>query len=189
MKICGIVLASGFSRRMGFNKLLMPINGRLMIQYTLDLLKKIDLYEKIIVTAYKEIEVLSGQYGFKTITNVHPEDGQSVSMKLGIDACPECDGYIFFNGDMPYLEEDTANQIIKCFRLNPTGIIVPRYGERNGSPVLFAACFRTELMSIKGDVGGRAVIKKNICHVTFVDVKDKMQGHDIDDEKDIRYLE
>jgi len=185
MKVCGIVLASGFSRRMGVNKLLMPVNGKKMVLYAFELLKKIDFYEKIIVTAYQEIDTLSGKYGYKTVINTHPEKGQSVSMRLGIDACPECDGYMFFNGDMPYLNEDTINKIIEQFRLNPTEIIVPRYGERNGSPVLFPASYKTELMAVTGDEGGRGVIRENNHHVIYVDIKDKIQGYDIDSEEDL----
>lgn len=189
MKICGIVLASGFSRRMGFNKLLMPVDGKMMVQYTLELLEKIDFYEKIIVTAYKEIEELSKQYRYKTIINKQPDEGQSVSMKLGIEACPEADGYMFFNGDMPYLEVDTVNKMIEQFRLNPTKIIVPRYGQRNGSPVLFSECYKAELMNVTGDIGGRFVIRNHHHHVIYVDVKNKRQGYDIDREEDLSALE
>lgn len=185
MKISAVVLASGFSRRMGVNKLLMPINGKIMIQYTLELLQKIGFHEIIIVTAYEEIVALSEKYGYKTVINNQPELGQSASVKLGIGACSKCDGYIFFNGDMPYLKEDTVNQIIEQFSLYPTEIIVPRYGERNGNPVLFPVYYQSELMAVTGDGGGRAVIRSNSGHVMYTDIKDKKQGFDIDSEEDI----
>lgn len=185
MKICAIVLASGFSRRMGFNKLLMPVNSKLMVEYTLELLGKIDFYEKIVVTAYQEIAALSGQYGCQAVINTQPFKGQSESMRLGIEACPNCDGYMFFNGDMPYLKEATVNKIIEQFSRNMSGIIVPRYGQRNGNPVLFSAGFRAELMAVAGDIGGRAVIRNNQAHLVYVDIKDKIQGKDIDSEEDL----
>ena len=38
MQLTAIVMASGLSRRMQSNKLLIPVNGKPMIQHTLDLL-------------------------------------------------------------------------------------------------------------------------------------------------------
>ena len=39
--ISAIIMASGFSRRMGKNKLLMKYNDKFLIEYTLDTIKSI----------------------------------------------------------------------------------------------------------------------------------------------------
>ena len=54
--ISAIIMASGFSRRMGKNKLLMKYNDKFLIEYTLDTISKFDFKEKIIVTQYEKIK-------------------------------------------------------------------------------------------------------------------------------------
>ena len=50
--ITAIVMASGFSKRMGLNKLLMKYNDKFLIEYTLEKISQCDFVEKIIVKEY-----------------------------------------------------------------------------------------------------------------------------------------
>ena len=47
--ISAIIMASGFSRRMGENKLLMKYNNKFLIEYTLDVISKCNFKDKLIV--------------------------------------------------------------------------------------------------------------------------------------------
>ncbi len=77
--ISAIVMASGFSKRMGQNKLLMKYNNKFLIEYTLDIISNCNFKEKILVTQYEEIKKLGEKLNFKVVINKYPNKGQSES--------------------------------------------------------------------------------------------------------------
>lgn len=182
--VTAIVLASGFSKRMGCNKLLLNSRGKPMIMHIFNILKPFDFRKVIVVTAYDEIAVMADGYGYHTIHNDAPEVGQSRSVVLGVTASPDSKGWLFFSGDMPWLQEDTIGHIVELAAGRQDKIVVPRYGGHPGQPVFFPKCFEKELLSLTGDSGGRKIIRENPTRVLFLDVADDRQGMDIDTPKD-----
>lgn len=55
MKISAIIMASGLSRRMGENKLLLDFKGDKLYEWTFDLVEEIDFDDVILVSSYDEI--------------------------------------------------------------------------------------------------------------------------------------
>ena len=103
--ISAIIMASGFSRRMGENKLLMKYNNKFLIEYTLDVISKCNFKDKLIVTQYEKIKEIGENLDFKVVKNKYPNRGISESIKLGIKNCEESEGYMFFVGDQPLLDK------------------------------------------------------------------------------------
>lgn len=205
MRLTAIVMASGFSRRMQKNKLLIPVNGKPMIQHTLDLLSimrngcfsenlrsKLKMtcpeFNVVVVTAYEEIQGMGEERGFTSVWNDHPDMGQSRSAVLGVMNGGECDGYLFFTGDMPFLTRDTVEKVVLKFYQFPDSIIIPKYGNKNGNPVIFPAKLKGELLALTGDAGGRRVIKNHPESVVYVEIEDDIQGMDMDCPQDLKYI-
>ena len=82
--ISAIIMASGFSRRMGENKLLMKYNNKFLIEYTLDVISKCNFKDKLIVTQYEKRKEIGENLDFKVVKNKYPNRGISESIKLGI---------------------------------------------------------------------------------------------------------
>ena len=184
-----IVMASGYGRRLGLNKLLLSYNGKKLIEYTLDNILKCKFNSRLVIAKDKDVIKIAEDKGLKVVKNNKSILGQSESMKLGIKNSPKGDGYMFFTGDQPLLEVNTINSLIYTFNKNKENIIVPRYKNRNGSPVIFPFKFINELNAIKGDRGGREVIKKNVEDVVFFDVKHECELMDIDTWEDYEKLQ
>ena len=110
--ISAIIMASGFSRRMGKNKLLMKYNDKFLIEYTLDIISKFDFKEKIIVTQYEKIKEIGENLNFKVVINKQPNNGISESIKLGIKNCDKSEGYMFFVSDQPLLDKNDIEKLI-----------------------------------------------------------------------------
>lgn len=180
--ISAIVMASGFSTRMGKNKLLMQYNDKTIIENTLDILNKCDFKEIIVVSQYQEVLNMSNIYGFKAILNHNAILGQSESIKLGITNSQECDGYMFFVGDQPLLNILDVKDIIKCFENNTEYIIIPTYKERKGNPVIFPSYLKDSLLMLKNDEKGKKVINE-YDKIKYVKVN-KETLMDIDTKKD-----
>lgn len=95
MSISCIVMASGMSKRMNGNKLLLKINKKMIFEYILDTIYKIDFDEVIVVTRFKEIIDYCEKYNYKVVINNNYEEGQSSSIRLGIKSAKENNDYMF----------------------------------------------------------------------------------------------
>jgi probable selenium-dependent hydroxylase accessory protein YqeC len=177
-KISAIILASGFSNRMGRNKLLLPINNLPMIEHLFKVLENLGFLEVIVVTQYERVKILAKKYGFTPIINNDATKGISESIRLGVNYADTESNLMFFNGDQPYLRKETIEKIINSRKED--SIIVPTIDGRRKSPVLFSNKFREELLQLVGDVGGRQVIQNNGDKVVEVEFKDIDDFIDID---------
>lgn len=183
--ITGIVMASGFSRRMGENKLLIDINGDSLIERVLEAASKSKLDRIIIIYRDTEVKKIADKLNVEAIFNKDANLGQSESMKLGIENTNEYSDYMFLVGDQPFLTSEIIDRIIERFYQNKEGILVPHYEGKRGMPTIFPNKYRKELLDTKGDKGGRDLINNNIDHVIKFDILDSKIGMDIDTREDL----
>lgn len=162
-----IILAAGNSVRFGSKKLLHRIGDRKMYEYTLGAAHRTGL-ETAVVTQYQEIAEASEKLGFKTVINNAPELGISHSVKLGAELFRNKDALIFAVCDQPYLKPETILNLLNEFERSPLTIARLTDGTRPGNPVIFDKRYIKELLALRGDTGGRAVIKAHPDEVLLV---------------------
>lgn len=184
-----IVMASGYGSRIGTNKLLLEYRDKKLIEHIMDKILQINFYSRLVVAKDKEVLDIACKRGFKVVENKNSILGQSESIKLGIENSPVAEGYMFFTGDQPLLSKLTIKKMIDAFKNNPQNIIIPRYKERKGSPVIFSSIFIDELKALEGDKGGREVIKRNKDSLVFVEVENEYELMDIDTWEDYEKLQ
>ncbi|MEI6856167.1 NTP transferase domain-containing protein [Psychrilyobacter sp.] len=176
--ITAIVLASGYSSRMGENKLLLLKDGIPMVEHLFRQFYKINFYGVIVVTQYREVERLAKSYGYTTIINNIPQNGISESIKLGVKNTDIDSNFMFFTGDQPFLRREIIKKIMDIS--DNRYIVVPRLlGERK-SPVVFGKVYREELLRLSGDIGGKEIINKNLKSVKYLDFSGGNDFLDID---------
>ncbi|MBS4534568.1 molybdenum cofactor cytidylyltransferase [Clostridium sp. D2Q-14] len=179
--ITGIIMASGFSKRMVKNKLLLKIDGEMLIERTVKTIKKSKVDEIIITYREDFIKLIGKKYNINTVYNDSADAGQSSSIKIGIQAAStSTEGYMFFVGDQPFLSNIIIDKLINEFNTDKSKIIIPLYGGSRGNPVIFPSSFEGELMKLEGDVGGRIIIMSNHDKVKYIDIDDSQQGEDVD---------
>ena len=145
--ISAIIMASGFSRRMGENKLLMKYNNKFLIEYTLDVISKCNFKDKLIVTQYEKIKEIGENLDFKVVKNKYPNRGISESIKLGIKNCEESEGYMFFVGDQPLLDKKDIEKLINVFNEDTSFIVIPKYKNRFGNPVIYPKKYKEDILN------------------------------------------
>lgn len=180
--INAIIMASGLSKRMGENKLLLDFKGIPMIEYAFIEISKCCFNEVIVVSQYEDVLNLSKKYKFKNVYNKKAYIGQSESIKLGILNSSKCDGYMFFVGDQPFIESFYINKIIDKFNEDKSHIIIPKYGGNKGNPVIFPYNKKDELLKLKDDEKGKKVVNKS-SKINYIDVSENMLI-DIDNKVD-----
>ncbi|WP_300384878.1 molybdenum cofactor cytidylyltransferase [Clostridium sp.] len=176
----GIILASGFSRRMGQNKLLMKIKEETIIEKVIKEVKKSEIEKVYIVTNNEEIKNIAYKLEVKVIKNENAIKGQSEGIKAGVKKIKENEDFMFFCGDQPFIDFITINNLINAFKENKDKIIVPIFENRKGNPVIFPGKFRLDLLGLEGDIGGRYIIKKHKDNVIFFEVEKEIFLKDID---------
>lgn len=176
MKIKAIVLASGFSSRFKSNKLLYELNGKKLICYVLDLLKKCEI-EMVVVTQYEEIKEIALSYGADCCLNEFPSKGISYSIQLGVEHFYNEEGLLFLVADQPYLTKETIMTLMN--QADEEHIIYCASTKRKGNPAIFPKKYFEELRELRNDVGGKQIIKKYPQQVIEVNVED-IELEDID---------
>ena len=185
-----ILLAAGFSRRFGENKLLYPIKGRPMYLWTMERLKEIQKEgladSLVVVSQYEEILTEAARQGIPGVKNLHSERGISSSLQIGLEAagCFKIRDtetyYMFFVADQPFLRKETVENFLADFEKSGKKIGCMSYRKTPGNPVIFHECFVPELMALQGDTGGKKVLKKHLEEVFFYEVQDPGELEDWD---------
>ena len=194
-KISAIIMASGKSKRMGTNKLLLEYRGVTFIENTLKKVLNENFYELAIITCDKEVKKKCQNYIKKLeedkkniylVDNKKSEKGQSESIKMGLKTLGKCDGYMFFSCDQPFLTSDTIKKILKNFK--PGRITIPEYDGKRSLPVIFGKNFKNELLKLEGDTGGKTVISNHPDKIRIVEIENSDEGRDIDTKEDYEML-
>lgn len=184
-EISGIILASGLSRRMGTDKLLLPVGGVPVIERVIAAASKSKLGEVVLVCTNDSVASIGRKYGAKIVGNNAPELGQSNSIRLGVEnSSLTTDGFMFLVGDQPFIDESIINGLIDGFIKGNGSAAVPLYNGVRGNPVIFASSQKDKLSNLCGDSGGRVLLeqlKESIITVSFTDGK---LGLDIDTRED-----
>ncbi|QUH31683.1 molybdenum cofactor cytidylyltransferase [Vallitalea guaymasensis] len=182
--VTAIILAAGFSRRFGKEKLLMKLDGKPMITHVIETIIKSDFKEIILVYQNEEIKKIAENYNVKHVYNQSSITGMSSSLKCAIMEASETDAYMFINGDQPFVDSQVIEELITTFNNRKESIIVPRYDGERGNPVIFGSNWKDDFLRITGDIGGRNIIKDNKEEVYYLDISESKWGLDIDTKED-----
>lgn len=180
--IAGIVLAAGASRRMGEQKLLLPIAGRPLVRHAVERLLAAGLSDIVVVLGREADAVARALADLPVRTAVNPRyaEGQSTSVRAGLDAlAPGTEAVVIALGDQPGVEPAVVRRLVAAFRSSGRPIAAPAYRDGRGNPVLFGAALFDELRAVTGDEGGRGVIRRDPLRVVEVAV-DGDSPRDID---------
>lgn len=183
--ISGIILASGLSRRMGTDKLLLPVGGVPVIERVIKAASISGLGEVILVCSSEKVADLGKKFGVKIVKNNAPEMGQSYSVRLGVEESSQsAEGLMFLVGDQPFINVHIINDLIRKFVPENCSAVVPIYNGERGNPVIFASSLRKKLLGLCGDSGGRTLLKEMEGSIITVSFTDGKLGLDIDTQEE-----
>jgi molybdenum cofactor cytidylyltransferase len=188
MMLTAILMASGFSRRMKQNKLLLDFNGRPIIEYTMEAIHASPFAHKLLVAKDPAVITLGEKYGFQIIKNSNSSLGQSESIRLGVHASKKDSSFMFFVGDQPFLTTELITDLTRFHLAHPDKIILPTHNGKKGNPTIFPASLRHSLLKISGDTGGKTVIKNNPDKVLTFEISDPLSLFDVDTISDFEQI-
>lgn len=183
--ITGIILASGLSRRMKRDKLLIELGGKPIVEYVIQASVKSKLDHIILVYRKEEVKSIADKYKIETIQNNNAILGQSQSIKLGVGKTQVDSSFMFLMGDQPFVDSKLIDRLIMKFKTQELPIVVPYYRGNRGMPSIFSHIYRKELLEIEGDMGGRDILKRDEANIHKVDIEYNIPGIDIDTQEDL----
>ena len=187
--ISAIVLASGYSKRLKENKLMVLIDGIPLIERVLREVCLSNVDEIIFVYREDEIKKIGEKFNVNCVLNRNAERGMSESLKLGVRASSnDTDAYMFFVGDQVFLDYLLINEIIDCFRVNSDEIVIPLCKGEKTNPVCFPSLYREQLLALEGDAGGRQIIQKQKDHLKYLEILSENLCLDLDTEEDLEAI-
>jgi molybdenum cofactor cytidylyltransferase len=157
-----ILLAAGFSRRMGGeNKLLKPFRGRPLIAHALETVGGLGLGQLVVVLGRSAEAVAPLLPASATVThNPRAAEGMGTSLAVGaLKLDPALAGAFVVLGDMPLVTRADYEALARAFRAQDGGAVcIPVHQGRRGHPVLFPARHFAALAACEGDRGARHIL-------------------------------
>ena len=187
--IAAVVLAAGLARRMGRQKLLLQLQGKPVVRWSVEHVAS-HVEDVVIVTGPDDSALRQALEGLtvRFVVNPRPQDGQGTSIAVGVAALkPWTTAALIALGDQPRMPAAVVPALLEAFRRSGKAIVAPLYQGVQGTPVVFSPEVFAELRALKGDAGARAVVKENPARVELV-AFDLAMPPDVDTPEDYAKL-
>ena len=139
--ITGIIQASGFSRRVKKDKLLIEIDNMPVVERVIKAAVESKLDEVILIYRDPRLKEIGEKYKIKTFENKKASLGQSEGLKLGVRHTSQDHDFMFLVGDQPFISGDYINLIIDNFHRNKWPIVIPYCNGNKTMPMIMARDF------------------------------------------------
>ncbi|HKJ39174.1 MAG TPA: selenium cofactor biosynthesis protein YqeC, partial [Anaerolineales bacterium] len=160
----GIVLAAGESSRYGEPKQILKWKGTPFVRVIAQKALRAGLSPVIVVTGAhaEQVKIAVQDLDVKVMHNEEWKDGQGSSIRAGVSHIPqECGSAIFLLADQPQVSMSILHALKEKHAEKLYPIVAPMVIDRRANPVLFDRAAFSDLMTIEGDTGGRAIFHKH----------------------------
>jgi molybdenum cofactor cytidylyltransferase len=191
----GVVLAAGASRRFGSSKQLLWWRGRTLLEIALEAALNSQLHRVVLVLGHRFADILAAvarladHPRLDIIENKAYPLGQSRSLQAGLNIVRHAyPSVMFLPADQPLVTSSLLDLLLNRYWASDKDIGVPFAGGQAANPTLFSRRFYPDLFQIRGDVGGREIIRRSTEHVIPIDLDDPICLMDIDTPADLEKL-
>jgi molybdenum cofactor cytidylyltransferase len=159
-EVWAIILAAGASTRMKRQKLLLPYNGKTIIETVVEnAARSVNTNILVVLGSHREqIQEQIVNYQVNFCVNENYMDGMLSSAICGFRALPaSAKAALIFLGDQPQIPSEVAGLVIETWLQSKKGIVMPTFNGRRGHPVLIETRYITEIEKLDPNKGLRTL--------------------------------
>jgi molybdenum cofactor cytidylyltransferase len=188
--ISAIVLAAGQATRFGRCKQVLRLGDKTILDHVLDSVRASRIEDMVVVLGAHADEIREKvRITERIVTNDDFASGMSTSIQAGLRALPpDAEAALIVLGDQPFVTPPTIDLLIEEYRRSRPGVVIPAYHGFRGNPVLVDRSLFAEMLSIRGDIGCRAIFGEHAQSIVQVPVDDRGVLVDIDTKEDFDTL-
>lgn len=187
--LAALILAAGYSSRMGRFKALLPLDGESAIARVVGTFRQAGI-ERIGAVTGHNAELLDPvllELGVSAISNPNYSHGMYSSVQAGLASLSaEVDACFLLPVDIPLVRPATIKALAARFAAERPSIVYPYFSGQRGHPPLIARALFAEILA--GDGGLRALLKNHQSTTADVDVLDEGIRLDMDTPEDYGQL-
>jgi molybdenum cofactor cytidylyltransferase len=139
-----VILAAGSARRMGSQKLLLPIDGRPLIARVIEAASP---WPRVVVAGSRLAPALGSGWALRIVRNDEPERGMSHSLALADAVIAPSEPIAVLLGDLPDITSAAIAAVIGAYD-ETVDVLIPRHGETFVHPVVFGPRARRNIAAL-----------------------------------------
>jgi len=183
--LAGIVLAAGFSRRMGAFKPLLPLRGSTVLQTAVHALLDAGVPDVVVVTGHRaaELRPVIDTLGVREVHNPGHADGMYTSVRAGVAAlAPAAAAFFLLPCDIPLVRPSTVSALAEArAREGDPPVCYPVFEGRRGHPPLIGSRLVPEILAEDDPPGGlRSLLRIHQVDAVEQEVADPGVRMDLD---------
>jgi molybdenum cofactor cytidylyltransferase len=186
-----IILAAGYSSRMGKFKPLLELGGLAAIDRVILLYQAVGVSDIHVVTGFRSTtlkEAMRGR-GIHLVHNPDHDAGMFSSVLAGVNALPEAMCSFFIHPvDIPLVRPHTLTALMAAGDVPSPAIVYPTFDDRRGHPPLIRGDLRKAILAHDGQGGLRALLDRHDDEAREVPVADAGVLLDMDTPDDYAHL-
>ncbi|OGR16681.1 MAG: hypothetical protein A2X81_10665 [Desulfobacterales bacterium GWB2_56_26] len=160
MRFGAIILAAGYSSRVGGFKPLMEPGGHSLIARCAQLFRRAHVADMYVVSGHRreEVEAEAARLGIPSIHNPHYDLGMYSSVCAALPHLTQVDGFYILPVDIPLVRPATIGALSAAF--DGQTVIHPRFGDLRGHPPLIPAHLIPGLLAYDGKGGLKSFLQQ-----------------------------
>lgn len=182
-----VILAAGFSRRLGESKALARVRGVSLLRRTAALLAPLADASLLVVAPPRQPRFAAELRGLaaEIRVNARRDGGLSSSVRLAIAHAGPASALLIVPVDLPALRARELARLVARWRAAPRQLVARRIGDAGGTPLILPRGLFAAAAGIRGDVGLRDLVRRlPAAQRRFVAVPSA--GADVDRPQDLR---
>ena len=190
--ISALVLAAGFSRRMGDFKPLLNLGGKTALERIISLYRNAGVKDIRVVSGHRSEAIRNALHAqpVTVVPNLEYESGMFSSVRAGLKSLPPLTRSFFVHPvDIPLVRPHTLEMLLDASQKTPAPVIYPVFDHHRGHPPLIQRRIAKTILAHDGQGGLRAVLRRFDSQALEVLTADEGILLDMDTADDQRRLE
>jgi molybdenum cofactor cytidylyltransferase len=189
--ISAIILAAGYSRRMGALKSILKLGDKTVLERAIGLFRDSGIKDVIVVVGHGASQTIpiAHECGAQAVMNEQFDRGMFSSVQAGVRALsPDSRAFFMLPVDICLVHPQTIKKLLEAYYSGKGKIVFPTFRGKRGHPPLVDARYRNEILSYSGEGGLRAIFRNHEDQSIQIEVADEMILSDLDTPADYEAL-